>query len=525
MSLIKALKVLENTVETVLKLGPLYKPSLVKTFFPRLDWIERYDPQYVEDVEESFRNVREYVDKYVVPNAIEYHKKAEEDRYFYDKDPKYWELMKTGGLLRRGKEDYYQMLGLWPELFGGPGLGAMATTFAAIDEMSAGCAGFSVAFNDHWLGLLPIILTARYDIIYDILAEERNGEIAYVAYAITDTTGGSDAEDADFYNMAKEFSLDVEKVEGGYVLNGTRQFTSNGYIAKYITVLGHLDHKRPDETSCFFFVPTDSEGFSCGRNEEKMGQRFYPTTVTNFDHVFVPDEYLLGPVGTGFYTGGTVTLAASRAGVAAIGTGIARGVYERFLEYARETEINGHKLIDENDIQMALGTWQREIHMARQGYMDSCGLLDSVFIGILEPLKLIPESMNSMIREVLFDPVVQPILSSILHKIMGSNACKGLIDKVWYDYVMPEDMVERLLGYSSSAKPFAGDMAVRIATEALNLMGPRYSTYRQGIEKLLCDAKLNQIYEGTNQVNTIASYKMLCTKQPGRHDTSEVVLK
>ena len=79
----------------------------VKTFFPRLNWIERYDPQYVEDVEESFRNAREFVDKYVVPNAIEYHKKAEEDRYFYDKDPKYWELMKKK---QRTNSDFCLML-------------------------------------------------------------------------------------------------------------------------------------------------------------------------------------------------------------------------------------------------------------------------------------------------------------------------------------------------------------------------------------------------------------------------------
>lgn len=515
---------LNATIRTTLNIGVLENPSDVRDLYPQVRIIERYDPAFFEGLEEMYKSAKEFGEM-CRPYTIERHKKAEEERYsmdFYQKDEKYWELMKEA--LKRGF-----LTAMAPgETFNGCCMKSFTSLFLMLEEVCASDPGIGVSIGDHWLGMLPILLSGRIDLWYDeILSKQLKGDPCLVAYAITEPGGGSDAEDEDFYKMASKYLTGhAEKTKGGYILNVQKKFTTNGSVSSYVTVLAPLDTKNPLETSCFFLTPTNAEGFSFGRNEEKMGQRGHPATETFWDNVFVPEKYLLSPVGTGMYIGGTATLAVSRAGVGAIGTGIARGVYERFLDYARNTKVNGHMLIDENDIQIALADMYRRWMFAHNAWINSGLMFDSLFAPYLEIVnRLIPKNIFNIGREIVFNPLIEKILSGILGAIQGSPQFKQLLYNIMYGYVLPNDYIGKLLGLSSIAKPTSGDMAVANAVEALNLIGPRYSVHRQGIEKLFCDGKLNQIYEGANQVNLIAVYKELCRRSKGFFDipTAEVL--
>lgn len=464
----------------------IYKLKDIKEAYPRFKIIEKYAPEYVDEIFKIQRTAREFGEKYVEPIALELDKKIEQDHNYF-----HWDIVY--------KALPYRFLSyIIPKPFGG--LGYSTTHFAIFtEELCSFCPGVANIFGAHALGLSPLLLApdirhyARY--MKEVADKERKGEPVLFALAITEPEAGSDVEDADFLKTAR-LTTYAKKVKGGYILQGRKVFISNGSIARYIWVGAVLDRKNPVETGVSFVIPNDAKGFSVGRIEKKMGQRACPASELIFEDVFIPEEDRVGDEGEGERLT-SIVLGASRAPVAAIATGIARGAFERLLKYLNETKVNGKYLFEEQWCQIVLVDIMTKIQIARQLYIDAtmcCDLLSVPKLMELPSMKflnLVPEFiMNSNMMKRIFT-------SQKMYKFVKNLAEKNI----------SEEDIYLIAGYSSIAKFTASDMAMEVTSKAMQIMGEDGPIFEYGVEKLYRDAKLTQIYEGTNQINRLYVFK------------------
>jgi acyl-CoA dehydrogenase len=304
-------------------------------------------------------------------------------------------------------------------------------------------------------------------------------------------------EDPDLLRHAR-ITSHARRVPGGFRLSGTKRFISNGSVARWITLLMPTDPRRPAETWTCFLLDTRSEGFTVARVEHKMGQRACPAAELTFDEVFVPDERVVGREGDGAPET-MIVLACSRPPVGAIATGIARGAYERVLGWLQEDRA-ARGLLERQHVQLALAGMEEEIHLARQLYMDAATELDHTALGgvmshpSVRALGHVPGSIRrrAPVRGWLHSDRARDATVALLHRTTSERA------------------VTRSLALSSMAKAHGGDVAMRVTGAALELVGLRAGPVRAELEKLWRDAKLTQIYEGTNQLNRSEVYRGLC---------------
>ena len=233
--------------------------------------------------------------------------------------------------------------------------------------------------------------------------------------------------------------LQAEKDGDSYRLNGTKCWITNGGEAGLYTVFATLDRSSRHKGICTFVVPSDAPGISLGKKEDKMGQRASDTRVIHFDGVRVPASQRLGAEGEGFKIA-MRTLDRTRPPIAALATGIARRALEESVQYARERKAFGQPIGGFQAVQFMLADMAKEIEASRLLTMQSAWMIDQ-----------------------------------------GLRASK----------------------HSSIAKCFATDAAMRISTDAVQIFGGNGYSKEYPVEKLMRDAKLMQIYEGTNQVQRL----------------------
>ena len=233
--------------------------------------------------------------------------------------------------------------------------------------------------------------------------------------------------------------LQAEKDGDSYRLSGTKCWITNGGEANLYTVFATLDRSSRHKGICAFVVPADTPGISLGKKEDKMGQRASDTRVIHFDGVRVPASQRLGAEGEGFKIA-MRTLDRTRPPIAALATGIARRALEESVQYARERKAFGQPIGAFQAVQFMLADMAKEIEASRLLTMQSAWMIDQ-----------------------------------------GLRASK----------------------HSSIAKCFATDAAMRISTDAVQIFGGNGYSKEYPVEKLMRDAKLMQIYEGTNQVQRL----------------------
>lgn len=429
---------------------------------------------------------RTYAQRYVAPRAVELDRRIGDDPTYFD-----WELVTTG--LR------YRLLSeIIPTQVGGCG-GTAVNGAVMLEELAAACPGVANLFGAHALGILPLLLTGPahwVGVLREIVEAERRGEPLLMGLAITEPDAGTDVEDPDLLRTAR-IGTRARKVPGGYRLTGTKRFISNGNVARWLTVIMPTDPHRPAETWTAFLVDTRSDGFSVGRIEHKMGQRASPAAELRFDDVFVTDAALIGREGDGL--AGTIgTLAASRAPVGAIATGIARGAYERLLAWL-ETDPQAGELLAHQHVQLTLARMAEDIELARHGYLSAAQRFDKT---VGRPLS------HPLVRALGMVPPV----------VWRSERMRRQINAPW---VREETMrvlrrattdreVTESLALSSLAKAHGADVAMAVTGAALDIAGLAAGPVRAELEKLWRDAKLTQIYEGTNQLNRLEVYRGLC---------------
>jgi alkylation response protein AidB-like acyl-CoA dehydrogenase len=442
----------------------------------------------VRELEQLRALARRFADAHVRPRALEIDRRCGEDPRYFD-----WDLVRAGaehGMLRI----------LTPAPAGGTG-GLATHASVAMEELCAACPGIAVIFGAHALGVSPLLTggATHWDgVLAELLSAERAGSPALMAFAITEPEAGTDVEDPGLLQRAR-IGSHARRVPGGFRLSGIKRFISNGSVARWITVFMPTDPRHPAETWTCFLVDARSEGFTVSRVEHKMGQRASPAAELTFDSVFVPDERVVGREGDGAAMT-MIVLACSRPPVGAIATGIARGAYERVFTWLQEDEA-ASGLLGREHVQLALASMEEEIHLARQAYMDAATELDFAALGgalahpAVRALGRVPASIRRChaVRGWLSSDLARDATVRLLHRTTSDQA------------------LTRSLALSSLAKARGADVAMRVTGEALELVGLRAGTVRTELEKLWRDAKLTQIYEGTNQLNRIEVYRGLCS--------------
>jgi alkylation response protein AidB-like acyl-CoA dehydrogenase len=442
---------------------------------------------------------RRFNDEVVRPRALQL------DRMKHD-DPDYlpWDIVEEAN--RRG---FYTLC--IPRLFGGHGMNMPALSYM-LEEMASGCTGIANLVGVHYLGIATLCGSWNVRLMNRIMREvaegEREGRPCLVSLAITEPGAGTDVEEVDLVGRAN-VCCHAEKVPGGYRLNGRKIFISSGHLSTWHMTIAYTDLDNPAETMVMVAARTGMGGFSFGRQEHKMGQKGCPASELIFEDCFIPDDLVCfdAPQAARYrrsMRGITMqmldyVLSASRAGVGAFGTGVARGAYDEALRFARETRIGGKLLINHEWAQCLLAEMYKNVALARLSYIET-NYANGMY-GLFRLLHYRPLFyMLKYAPETLIDRYLQPMLDL--------DVVTWLFRKIYFDW-QKEEEYQRTSGWASLAKFAATDAGVRNSQLALELMGGAGVRSDRVAEKHLRDSKLLQIYEGTNQLNRLNLFKCL----------------
>jgi len=330
-----------------------------------------------------------------------------------------WDIMNT-----LAQSDF---LGIYiPEEYGGMGRGGFEFSLA-VEELSRACLGVSTTYAANALGTYPILLYGSEEQKKKYLPDIASGK-KLVAFALTEANAGSDAAGVQT----------TARLEGNeYVLNGTKQWITNGGEAGIYTVIAITDKSKGARGASAFIVEKDTPGFSFGKKENKMGIRASSTRELIFENCRIPKENLIGKPGMGFIVA-MKTLDSSRTGVGAQGVGVAQGAFDAAAAYALERQQFGQPIFSIQAVQHLLADMATQIEAARA-------------------------------------------LVYAVAKFIDSKA---------------KDLSKE----SAMAKLFATDVAMKVTVDAVQVMGGAGYMREYPVEKMMRDAKILQIYEGTNQI-------------------------
>ncbi len=232
----------------------------------------------------------------------------------------------------------------------------------------------------------------------------------------------------------------MKEDNGTYVINGNKCFITNGGCADLYVVFAITNPRRGIRTLTPFIVERGAPGLSAGKKERKMGIRASDTSEVIFDHVQVPEENRLGREGSGFRTA-METFDRTRPMIGALSVGIARAALETAAQYARERNQFGCSIARNQAVQFMLADMAMEIEAART--------------------------------------------------------------LVWRAAFLVEQGQKGVSAYSAMAKAYASDVAMRVTTHAVQILGGHGYTRKYPVEKYMRDAKIMQIYEGTNEIQRL----------------------
>jgi acyl-CoA dehydrogenase len=237
-----------------------------------------------------------------------------------------------------------------------------------------------------------------------------------------------------------------------YLINGSKMFITNAGHAGWFTVFASTDRSKGHRGLTGFVVPRDADGVVIERHLDKMGQRATDTSAVAFQDVKVPVGNRLGEEGEGFKIA-MQTLDFTRPGTAAGAVGVARAAYEYAVDYARERIQFGQ-----------------------------------------------PIAMNQGINFLIADMATEVEAARLL---------------VWQaGWMVDQGYGRKATLYSSFAKRFAADTAMKVATDAVQVFGGYGYMKEYPVEKLMRDAKLYQIYEGTSQIQRLVIAREVLLPRP-----------
>ncbi len=313
-----------------------------------------------------------------------------------------------------------------PEEYGGFGGGCLDVSLA-LEELARGCVGVATSYAASALGIYPVLIAGSEELKQKYLPSIATGE-KWAAFGLTEANAGSDAS-----GIQTTAVLDGDD----WVLNGTKQWITNGGESQIYTIIALTDPQKGARGASIFVVEDGDPGFSYGKKEDKMGIRSSSTRELILKDCRIPKNRLVGRKGTGFITV-MKTLDISRPGIAALGVGLAQGALDEAVVYSKQRVQFGKPIVSFQAVQHILADMAIQLEAARALVYSSARHIDNN-----------PKNMSKA---------------------------------------------------SSMCKVFATDMAMKVTTDAVQVLGGYGYMKEYPVEKMMRDAKILQIYEGTNQI-------------------------
>lgn len=322
-----------------------------------------------------------------------------------------------------------------PEKYGGSDMDFISYILA-IHELSKVSGTVGVILSVHTsVATNPILKFGTDTQIEKYVPKLASGEYLG-SFCLTEPAAGSDAA---------SIKTSAKKVEGGYELNGSKVFITNGGYADVYIVFAVTDSTQKTKGITAFIVERTMEGLVIGKNEEKMGLHGSSTVQLTFESLFVPEENILSQLGEGF-TIAMANLNVGRIGIAAQALGIAEAALEAAIGYAKERQQFNQPIIKHQGIAFKLADMATSVEAAKQLVYSAAAL-----------------------------------------------------------YERGEDCKKE----ASMAKLFASKIAVEVATEAIQVYGGYGYSKEYPVERYFRDAKVTEIYEGTSEIQRLVISKEL----------------
>ncbi len=322
------------------------------------------------------------------------------------------------------------LYGIWvPDEYGGGAMGCLALSLVQ-EEIAYACAATATNYGATPLGGLPIVIAGTEEQKKKYLPRLATGEIT-AAYSLSEPGAGSDAAG---------LRTRAERRGDRYVLNGSKQWCSNGDHAGVLTVFVTVDPAKHAKGITAFLIEPGMPGFSVGKKERKLGIRASPTVALHFTDCEVPVVQRLGAEGEGFEIA-MKTLDITRPATGAMAVGVAQAALDAAVGYAKERQQFGQPIAAFQGIQFMLADMAMQVHAARLMVHYAARQVDAGITG---------------------------------------NTYEASMAKCW-----------------------AGDAAMKVATDAVQVFGGYGYTREFPVERFFRDAKIMQIYEGTNQIQRV----------------------
>jgi butyryl-CoA dehydrogenase len=313
-----------------------------------------------------------------------------------------------------------------PEEHGGAGMDALSYALA-MEEVSAACASSGVIMSvNNSLFCDPVYKFGNDDQKKRVLAPAARGE-KLGCFGLTEPMSGSDAQ---------TMVTSAEKTSGGWLLNGAKNWITNGPHADWILVFAVTDRSGPKVKHTAFLVERGTPGYTQNAPDHKLGIHAAHSCTVFFEKCFVPDANVLGNPGDGFKVA-MATLDGGRIGIACQAIGIARAAFEKSVAYAKERKSFGVPIAQHQAIQFMLADMATQIDAAR---------------------------------------------------LLAWRAAKL------------KDQGARHTAESSIAKLYASEMATRVTHKAIQVHGGYGYSTEFPVERHYRDARITEIYEGTSEI-------------------------
>lgn len=322
-----------------------------------------------------------------------------------------------------------------PEEFGGAGMDTVSYVLALIEIAAADGALSTIMSIQNSLIVGSLLKYGLPDQQQRFLPNLTSGR-SIGAFALTEADAGSDAS---------AIRTRAHRQDGGWVLNGAKQFISSGRIADLAIVFAVTDPEAGKRGISAFLVPTDREGYSVDKVERKLGQSASDTCAIRFDDLFIEDELMLGDAGTG-YKIALSNLEAGRIGIAAQSVGMGQAALSIATNYAKERKSFGKSLIEHQAVGHRLADLATRLEAAK-------------------------------------------------HLVLHAAETK--------------DAVQPCLTEASMAKLFASEAAEAIVSGAIQTLGGYGYLEEYGLAKIYRDVRVCQIYEGTSDIQRMVIARAL----------------
>ncbi|MGH3487101.1 MAG: acyl-CoA dehydrogenase family protein, partial [Actinopolymorphaceae bacterium] len=333
-----------------------------------------------------------------------------------------------------------------PETYDGAGADALATAIV-IEEVAAACASSSLIPAVNKLGTMPLLLAGSSSLKRRYLPPVARGD-AMFSYCLSEPDAGSDAG---------AMKTHARRDGDGWVLNGVKRWITGAGVSDYYTVFAVTDPPAEEadggtasggttsgeparQPISAFVVEKSDPGVSFGAPEKKLGIKGSPTCEVYFDDVRLPADRLVGTEGEGFRLA-LRTLDHTRVTIAAQAIGIAQGALDYAIGYVKERRQFGRPVADFQGVQFMLADMAMKLEAARQ-----------------------------------------------LTYAAAARSERSDADLAYF---------------GAAAKCFASDIAMEVTTDAVQLLGGYGYVQDYPVERMMRDAKITQIYEGTNQIQRV----------------------